>query len=132
MQTIKNSQLGYYLAGLIEGDGNIWTPKTLKSAKGRVNNPHIVFTFHLSEMPLYILIKDIFGTGSIYHVKLSNVCKYSISDKNTLIEIINLINGKFRTPKLKYLHRAIDHINIIHNTTIEKLPIDKSNLEFNP
>lgn len=45
--------------------------------------------------------------------------------------MINLINGKFRTPKIKYLHKAIDRINIIHNTNIEKLPLDNSNIESN-
>jgi len=46
-----------------------------------------------------------------------------------LIDIINLINGKFRTPKVKYLHRAIVHLNAAHNTNIEKLPLDISNME---
>ena len=46
-----NLQLGSYLAGLIEGDGNIWTSKTLKSSKGRINNPQITFTFHVKEKP---------------------------------------------------------------------------------
>lgn len=50
---IYDSQLGFYLAGLIEGDGNIWTSKTLRSAKGRINNPQIAFTFHLKEKPLF-------------------------------------------------------------------------------
>lgn len=48
-----------------------------------------------------------------------------------MIEIINLINGKFRTPKIKYLSRAIDHLNITHNANIDKLPLDTSNLESN-
>lgn len=132
MQNTKKTQLGYYLAGLIEGDGNIWTSKTLKSANGRVYNPRIVFTFHVNEKPLFKHIKNKFGTGSLYQDNLRNVCKYSISDKNTLIEVINLINGKFRTPKILYLHKAIDHFNIIHNTTIKKLPLDSSNLGSNP
>lgn len=126
-----NSQLGFYLAGLIEGDGNIWTSKTLKSPKGRVNNPHIVFTFHIKEKPLFYKLKTFFNTGSLYKEKLNDTCKYRISETKKLIEIINLINGKFRTPKIKYLHRAIDHINSIHNTNIKKLPLDNSNIESN-
>lgn len=128
MENINNSQLGYYLAGLIEGDGNIWTSKTLKSAKGRINNPQITISFHINDLPLFQHIKNIFGRGSLYKVKEKNTGIYRISDKNTLIKAINLINGKFRTPKIKYLHRAIEHINLIHDTNIEKLPLDNSNL----
>ena len=127
-----NSQLGFYLAGLIEGDGNIWTPKTLKSTKGHINNPQIAFTFHLKEKPVFAKLKTIFGTGSLYQeTLLKNNCKYRVSEKGKLIEMINLINGKFRTPKIKYLYRAIDHINMIHNTNIEKLPLDNSSIESN-
>ncbi len=127
-----NSQLGFYLAGLIEGDGNIWTPKTLKSPKGRINNPQIAFTFHLKEKPLFAKLKTVFDTGSLYQETLNkNNCKYRVSEKGKLIEMINLINGKFRTPKIKYLYRAIDHINMIHNTNIKKLPLDNSNIESN-
>jgi hypothetical protein len=127
-----DSQLGFYLAGLIEGDGNIWTSKGLKSIKGRINNPQITFTFHLKEKPFFAKLKTIFNTGSLYQEKTNDVCKYRISETSKLIEIINLINGKFRTPKVKYLYRAIDHVNIIHNTNIEKLPLDNSNIETNP
>lgn len=126
-----NPQLGFYLAGLIEGDGNIWTSKRLKSSKGRINNPQITLTFHLKEKPFFARLKTVFKTGSLYKEKSNNVCKYRISETGKLIEIINLINGKFRTPKIKYLHKAIDHINVIHNTNIEKLPLDNSNIESN-
>ena len=51
-QNINTSQLGYYIAGLIEGDVNIWTQITIKSPKGRLNNPQIVFIFHKKEKPL--------------------------------------------------------------------------------
>lgn len=128
---IKNAQLGYYLAGLIEGDGNIWTSKTLKTSRGYILNPRIAFTFHKNELPLFEHIKEVFGAGSICKYKLSNVCYYTICDKNTIIEIINLINGKFRTPKIWYLHKAIDRLNLKHNINIEKLPLDRSNIGSN-
>jgi len=126
-----NSQLGYYLAGLIEGDGNIWTSKELRSKSGRIHNPQIIFTFHKKELPLFKHLKDLFNSGSLYVVKDTNVGKYRISETKVLINLINLINGKFRTPKLYYLYRAIDHINIVHDANIIKLPLDTSNLADN-
>lgn len=63
--------------------------------------------------------------------KKRNAGVYRISDINTLIEIISLINGKFRTPKIEYLHKAIDRINLIYNLNIEKLPLDTSDLGSN-
>ena len=129
---LKNAQLGYYLAGLIEGDGNIWTQKTIRSSKGRLNNPQFMFTFGKKEKPLYTCIKEIFNTGAFYDIKSTNACRYTISEKYTLINMINLVNGKFRTPKIEYLYKAIDYVNTIHNTNIEKLPLDKSNFLSNP
>lgn len=117
------------MAGLIEGDGNIWTSKTLRSAKGWIYN-RVIIAFHVNEMHIF-QCKDIFGAVSLYREKGNNSGKYTISYKNTL-EVINLINGKFRTVKIKHLHRAIDHINLIHNTRIKKLPLDNSNLGYNP
>lgn len=47
------------------------------------------------------------------------------------IKVIDLINGKFRTPKIKSLHRSIDRINLIYNLSIKKLPLDTSDLGSN-
>ena len=127
----SKSQWGFYIVGLIEGGGNIWTSKTLKSPKGKIYNPQITFTFHLREKPFFNELKRIFNTGSLYKETLNNTCKYRISEKNKLIEMINLINGKFRTPKVKYLYKAIDHINLLYNTNIEKFPLDDSSLGSN-
>jgi LAGLIDADG endonuclease len=121
--------LGFYPACLIEGVGNNWISKIFKSVKGLINNPHIVLTSHIKERPLFAKIITFLDTGSLYQEK--NVCKYRISEKNKLIETINLINGKFRAPKIKFLYRTIDHINMIHNTNIEKLPLDNSNIGSN-
>lgn len=126
-----STQLGYYLAGLIEGDGTIWTSKTLRSSNNRIYNPQIVISFNQKDKPLFTYLKSVLNTGGISKDKLSNAGNYRISDKDKLIEVINLINGKFRTPKIKALHKAIDRLNSIHNTNIEKLPLDTSNLNSN-
>jgi len=131
IESTINSQLGYYLAGLIEGDGNIWTPKTFKSPNGRTYNPQITIAFHTKEMFYIEYLKQHFNTGCIYSEKNSNGSVYRVIETSKLIEIINLINGKFRTPKIKYLHRAIDQINLKHGTNIEKLSLDKSKLNSN-
>jgi len=128
----KHSELGYYLAGLLEGDGNIWTQKTLRSNDGRRRNPQIMFTSHTKDIFLYRQIKDILGGGVFYKVKGHNCFMYKIYDLPTLLKLINLINGKFRTPKILYFHRAIDFLNLKYNLNINKLPLDKSDIDSNP
>lgn len=54
-----------------------------------------------------------------------------IAETNRLIGIINLVNGKFRTAKIKFIYKAISHFNIVYNTNIEKLPVDDGNLKSN-
>ncbi len=57
ISNLNNSQLGYYLTGLIEGYGHILTFKILRSSSGRIYNPIIGLTFHRKEIPLFIRIK---------------------------------------------------------------------------
>jgi hypothetical protein len=59
-------QLEFYLAGLIEGDGNILIYKILKSAKAPIYNPQITFTFHLKEKPLFAKLKTVLDIASLY------------------------------------------------------------------
>lgn len=132
MKNTKHSELGYYLAGLIEGDGNIWIPKSERSSKNELWAPSIAITFHKKELPLFEHIKSVIGGGYIYQSKSDNGCRYRIVKLEILIKIIDLINGKFRTPKINSLHKVIDFINLRHNLNIEKLPLDNSNLDSNP
>lgn len=129
---IKNNQLGYYLTGLIEGDGCIWTPKTLRSnnGSGYIWYPRIEITFNIKERPFFEHLKSNLNAGYIKHVK-NNTCKYTVADVKKLIEIIHLINGKFRTPKIMSLYKTIDFLNLTRNLNIEKLPLDDSNLDNN-
>lgn len=75
---------------------------------------------------------SIIGAGGIYIEKSTNSCRYSIAKADNLIKLICLINGKFRTPKIMSLYKAIDHMNLKYNLNIEKLPLDSSNLDSNP
>lgn len=54
-----------------------------------------------------------------------------ISAKNSIYKIINLINGKFRTPKIDQLYKLIDWFNKKHSLSLNKLPIDNSPLQDN-
>lgn len=56
LDSINNKQLGQYLAGLIEGDGHIFTPSNVSLGKPGV--PNIEITFDIRDLPLFTKIKD--------------------------------------------------------------------------
>src|SRR3984957_12516138 len=102
------SKIGSYLAGLIEGDGTIIVPKTERSPKGKLNYPSIQIVFHLKDFPLALMIQKILGFGSIIRKKGVNAYIYTIDNNEGLISIVNLINGKLRTPKIYAFQNLID------------------------
>ena len=120
------SSLGYYLAGLIEGDGSI----ILRKGERERTSPKIVFTFGKNEITMYERLQEILETGSIY-VEKRGVCRYSIVNWEAVIYVISLVNGKFRTPKNIALHKAIDNLNKWRNANLVKLPLDSSSLDSN-
>jgi hypothetical protein len=118
---------GYYLAGLIEGDGYISITKENRVILG--------ITFNIKDKPLAVKLLEYIGCkeknrGSIYKRK-TNCIELRFSDKKSLERIINLINGKFRTPKIDQLHKLIDWFNLKHSTDIIKFNIDNSSLHNN-
>jgi hypothetical protein len=114
---IKNkSNFSYYLAGLIEGDGTIIVPKTERSIKGKINYPSLKICFHLKDLPLALLIQKNIGHGSITKQKGANAYIFSVNNFEGLIFIIQLINGKFRTPKIYALNDLIDWLNNKNST----------------
>lgn len=121
------NQLGYYLAGLIEGDGSI----ILRKGDREKTSPKFVFTFHKNEIRLFEKIKEILdGTGSI-NIEPSGIGRYSITNADAVIKLINMVNGKFRTPKIVALHKAIDNLNQWRDANLPKLPLDTSSLDSN-
>jgi len=105
------SNFSYYLTGLIEGDGTIIVPKTERSVKGKINYPSLKICFHLKDLPLALLIQKNIGHGSINKKKGANAYIFTINNFEGLVFITQLINGKFRTPKIYALNDLIDWLN---------------------
>lgn len=76
---------GYYLAGLIEGDGHF--NKQLQ----------LVIVFSDKDVSLAYFIKSYLGFGSVRKIKDKKAYIYVIASKEGLLKIINLINNKIKT-----------------------------------
>lgn len=81
-------------------------------------------------MPFYDKLKEVLNTGSIYKEK-NGVCRYRITNAEAVIRVINLVNGKFRIPKIEALYKAIYNLNIWRNANLSKLPLDTITLDSN-
>jgi hypothetical protein len=74
---MNNTQLGYYLAGLIEGDDSIWTPKALVSLNEYIYVIHEYKLLFIKKETLFFEnFMLIIGAGGIFPSKHSNSCKY--------------------------------------------------------
>jgi LAGLIDADG endonuclease len=101
-----------YLTGLIEGDGFIFVPKSERSSKGKINYPSIHIAFHLKELPLALLIQKKLGFGSLVRQKGAKAYYLIINDNKGIITMVNLLNGKMRTPKIYSLYNLINWLNM--------------------
>lgn len=124
-----------YLAGLIEGDGSIFVPKTLRSDKGKLNYPSIQICFHLKDLPLALLIQKELGHGSLARVKGVNAYVLTINNFDGLILITSLINGNMKTPKIHALYKLVDWLNCRFESEwlapMQKLPLNTLPLSEN-
>jgi len=128
----NHNQLGYYLAGLIEGDGSIIVPYTIRNKNGKLLYPKIKITFVGKDAPLANKLKNVLKNGTIESPKNKDYVNLLIQDTKTLYVLTKLINGKMRTPKIEALHRLVDWFN--NRSDFENLPklnIDKSSLGSN-
>lgn len=113
LHTKTTNQLGYYLAGLIEGDGSI----ILRKGENEKTSPKFGFSFAKNEekkkyffLPMYQRLQKILNTGVIY-TEIKGVCRYSITNADAVIHLIHLGNGivthffSLRTPKVLAPHR---------------------------
>jgi len=127
----SNIQLSHYITGLLEGDGTIYVPKTVRSSKGTINYPSIQIVFHLKDLPLALLIQKELGHGSISRKKGKNAYIYTVNNFEGLILFISLINGNMKTNKIYVLHKLIDWYNQYKGTFIEKKKLNTDNIMSN-
>lgn len=134
--------LGYYLAGLFEGDGHI--SMSTKDSKNQYS-PRFNITFNLKDKPLadklLSLIKYYSGIDSggaaepaLIRIKhKENACVLTISNPEVLVFIVYLINGKLRGPKIQTIYKLIDWLNSSPAGThlnIPKRALNKSSLSL--
>lgn len=131
-KNLNKSLFSYYFTGLIEGDGTIITPKTLRSPKGKLNYPSIQIVFHLKDLPLALLIQKELGVGSLSRKKGVDAYILTINSYDGILFVISLINGNMRTPKIHSLNALIDFLNENKGVSIEKYSISKEPLDSNP
>jgi hypothetical protein len=100
---LTDDEFGYFLAGLIEGDG--WFGSKVL---------HIIFPKTDSSLAYYI--KKRIGHGNVYKIKDKKAVRYICKNHAGLLKILLLINGKF-VSKYKYdqliKHNYTEYLNIV-------------------
>lgn len=126
----ENNNLDHYLAGLIEGDGSIKIPKTVKSEKGKILYPSITIVFASKDLPLAQFLSPILN-GTINKAK-GEYYVLSVYSLRALHSLVIRINGKFRTPKIEALHRLIHWLNEYNKfENLDLLSLDNSDIMSN-
>lgn len=106
-----NSQIGFYLAGLIDGDG--WISDKNHQSK-------LVIAFHKKDIPLAYFLKNFFNNGTIRINNNSAVLVFT--DKKTLIKICFLIHNKLKVlSKISRLNHLINNLLINDRESLIKL-----------
>ncbi len=98
-----NKNFNIWLAGLIEGDGCIYTPETCDKKK---KYPHIQIAFNKKDEELANKIVAILKSG--YLSIDQNTIRITWNKKEYLLSLIERLNGHMRTPKILRLHKLID------------------------
>lgn len=141
-------ELGHYLAGLIEGDGCIIVPKEVRSKKGNLNYPSIQISFNEKDLDLAYKIKLVLNTGYVSLKKNKKQAVrayiYTVNTYSGILKMVELLNGKLRTNKIKRFWLLIDWLhnlnpsdyksingNLLTNLNIEKKDKDISSLLTN-
>lgn len=84
LKLVNDTQLGHYLAGLIDGDGHFSSKQQL------------VIVFNSSDSCLAYYLKKRIAYGSVHKVKNKNAVILVVAAKKGMEKVISLINDKLR------------------------------------
>ena len=82
VKPVNDTDFGYYLAGLIEGDGYF-------------GDCRFEIAFHKDDISSAYYIKKRIGYGSVLFLKNKNSIRYILRHKAGLLKVLSLVNGKF-------------------------------------
>ena len=127
----KSESIGPYLAGLFEGDGHIVLSKSIiVNSKVKNTSPSIAITFVNKDLPLINKLLEKFG-GRLRFKNKENAIVWIISSHKELINMINILNGYLKTPKIIKFNELIVWLNEKYNYNITIHSPDTSNLNEN-
>lgn len=86
LKPLNSNQLGYYLAGLIDGDGHF------DNQKG-----YLTIVYDSKDISAAYWLKSQIGYGSVSSIKNKNSVIYVISHSDGLFKVLELINNKLKT-----------------------------------
>jgi len=121
LKPLNNEQLGYYLAGLIDGDGHFSKAQQL------------IIVFSSPNAFLAYYLKEKLGYGNVRKVKDKNAYLLIVSNKKGMLNVINLINGKLRTEHWfnQVVNNVLSHTKYVDpniNFTIDSSKKDDNHL----
>lgn len=111
---LNDEDFGYFLAGLIEGDG--WFGK---------KQLHVIFAEGDASLAYYI--KKRIGYGNVYKIKSKKAVRYICKHNLGISKILSFINGKM-VSKYKYEQLLNHHYSEDFNITIQP-PLNKLSLD---
>lgn len=117
---MMEKDISFYIAGLWEGDGHIVI------ACEKTKSCSFAITFKKQNLPLVEYLKSYIGHGFLRNKVKENAVVLTISSQKGLFRIVDLLNGKLRTPKIFKFNLLIDWLNLKFNQSINKLNLDTS------
>jgi len=118
---LLRSQIGPYLAGLIEGDGTICVQNLNNSRSTNKLTPKFIILFKKADLPLAKYLQNITKCGHVLIKPERGYVLWQIQDIVSIFTIVYIINGYFRTPQIEALNRTIDWLNNYINNNINNL-----------
>lgn len=104
---LNDEQLGYYLAGLIDGDGHF------DNQKG-----NLIIAYAYNDLKSALWLKSQLGYGTVSKIKNKNAYKLVISHSMGIFYVLKLINNKLRT--LSKYNQIVNHV-LINNQKVKSL-----------
>ena len=103
LKPVNDDQFGHYLAGLIDSKGHF------------SNRQQLVIEFDSLDASLAYFIKKRLGYGKVKKINNKNALLFIVAANKGIINVINLINGKFRTDNIfnQITNNILNHDNFV-------------------